>query len=54
VTGNLTPNSDSVDFSLSASRGRIATAFISEYTFHSPFLHQDVCRFQGHVIVSGA
>jgi hypothetical protein len=48
------PAGDSLTLSLQASGGNVATAFIFEYTFHSPFLHEDICKYQGHVIVAGA
>ena len=51
---NMDPAGDSLTLSMDASGGKVATAFIFEYTFHSNFLHMDICRYQGHVIVGGA
>jgi hypothetical protein len=51
---SMSPGGDSLTLSLEASGGKVATAFIYEYTFHSIFLHEDICKYQGHVIVSGA
>jgi hypothetical protein len=51
---NLAPAGDSLTLSLGAAGGKVATAFIFEYTFHSNILHSDICKYQGHVIVAGS
>ena len=49
----LEPNAGSLTFSFE-SGGQVATVFLFSYAFHNPVLNQDVCQFQGHVIVNGA
>jgi len=44
---------ESLTFSFEAA-GKVATAFIFSYAFHNPVINQDVCHYQGHVIVKGA
>ena len=51
---SMQPTGDSLTLSIQASGGKVATAFIFSYAFHSNFLHADVCKYQGHVIVQGA
>jgi len=50
---SMQPTGDSLTLSIQASGGKVATAFIFSYEFHSSFLHADVCKYQGHVIVQG-
>ena len=50
----MAPGGDAITFSFEASGGKVATAFVFSYAFHNPVLNEDVCKYQGQVIVHGA
>jgi hypothetical protein len=52
IDWDTNPSGEWLTFSFENS-GKLATAFVFSYAFHNPVLNQDICHYQGQVIVNG-